>query len=760
MTNVLVGVHVHEQPEQLLATVASLHAETEPAFELLLLPDGADEETRATLATLADVTQSPTDEPRGAAACFNRLVSSRTAATYVLLESGSLVAPGWLARLLAALAADPRNGLAGPSTNLAWNEQAVARRSGSTPADVAATGAAVAARFGEETRTLEPLHSLADFCYAVERRVVEAIGGADEAYGLGPCWEMDYSIRAARAGFRAVWACGAYVHRSPFTRRRSREEACLFGASRRLYQDRFCGLRLRGERQGYEPACRGESCEHFAPVELVHTQLPLTGPHARAQPVRVRPRLEREAPLVTCVMPTRDRADYALQAVRYFERQDYPNRELVIVDDGSDGLEARLPADLRIRYVRSPSGEAIGAKRNRGCSVAAGSIVAQWDDDDWYAPARLRRQVEPILAGDADVTALRAGVFLDIDAWASWRVSPALHRRLFVEDVHGGTLVYRREVWERGRYPSRSIAEDAWFLHRAVRTGARLRRLDNDDLFVYLRHAANAWAFACGEFLDPGGWLRADEPPLPAADRAFYAARSPAAPARSHPLVSCVMPTADRLRFVPQAIRYFQRQDYPSRELVVLDDGRERVGGLIPPDPRIRYVALERPLVLGAKRNRACELARGEVIVHWDDDDWTAPHRLSYQVAELERHGADVCGLSQQLYLDPAHRAAWLYRYPSGRRPWVAGNTLCYPRELWARNPFREVAVGEDSRFVWSETVRNVLPLADHRFHVGVIHDRNASPKATSDPYWRSTPVEDVEALLGADAAFYVGNGR
>jgi hypothetical protein len=46
-------------------------------------------------------------------------------------------------------------------------------------------------------------------------------------------------------------------------------------------------------------------------------------------------------------------------------------------------------------------------------------------------------------------------------------------------------------------------------------------------------------------------------------------------------------------------------------------------------------------------------------------------------------------------------------------------------------------------------------PLADHRFHVGVIHDGNASRKATSDPYWRSVPVEDVEALLGADAAFY-----
>jgi GT2 family glycosyltransferase len=63
--------------------------------------------------------------------------------------------------------------------------------------------------FGSTIRMLEPLHSLADFCYAVRRDVIETIGATDEVYGLGPCWEMDYNVRAARAGFRGVWACGA-----------------------------------------------------------------------------------------------------------------------------------------------------------------------------------------------------------------------------------------------------------------------------------------------------------------------------------------------------------------------------------------------------------------------------------------------------------------------------------------------------------------------------------------------------------------------
>src|SRR5690349_11912252 len=100
-------------------------------------------------------------------------------------------------------------------------------------------------------------------------------------------------------------------------------------------------------------------------------------------------------------------------------------------------------------------------------------------------------------------------------------------------------------------------------------------------------------------------------------------------------LVSCTMPTRNRRRFVSQAISYFLRQDYRPRELIVVDDGEDAVGDLVPSDDQVRYVRLEQRLSLGAKRNLACGLARGELIAHWDDDDWSAPHRLSAQVEQL-----------------------------------------------------------------------------------------------------------------------------
>ena len=134
------------------------------------------------------------------------------------------------------------------------------------------------------------------------------------------------------------------------------------------------------------------------------------------------------------------------------------------------------------------------------------------------------------------------------------------------------------------------------------------------------------------------------------------------------PPVSCIMPTRDRRAFVAQAVGYFLRQDYAERELIVVDDGGDAVADLIPEDPAIRYLWLPAGHSLGAKRNLACEQARGALIVHWDDDDWMADWRIGYQVRNLLQQRADVCGLDTLLFYDPWSDRAWRYAYPDGFR--------------------------------------------------------------------------------------------
>jgi ADP-heptose:LPS heptosyltransferase/glycosyltransferase involved in cell wall biosynthesis/2-polyprenyl-3-methyl-5-hydroxy-6-metoxy-1,4-benzoquinol methylase len=220
-------------------------------------------------------------------------------------------------------------------------------------------------------------------------------------------------------------------------------------------------------------------------------------------------------------------------------------------------------------------------------------------------------------------------------------------------------------------------------------------------------------------------------------------------------MISCIMPTANRRRFVPQAIHCFLSQDLADKELVIVDDGSESVADLIPADPAIRYFRLEKRHPLGAKRNFACREARGEILVHWDDDDWSAPWRLSYEVEQLREARVDICGLNRVWFFAPQENKAWEYVYPLRQRPWVYGASLCYTREFWNKHPFPEIRVGEDTRFIWADTSARVHVLSDPGFLVALIHGGNTSRKRTADRRYQPRDVGEVERLLGSDAASF-----
>jgi hypothetical protein len=61
------------------------------------------------------------------------------------------------------------------------------------------------------------------------------------------------------------------VHRAAWSTRRAIEEPRRFEASKRRYQDKFCGARLQGLKSDYRPHCRGDACPSFAPVSLIST---------------------------------------------------------------------------------------------------------------------------------------------------------------------------------------------------------------------------------------------------------------------------------------------------------------------------------------------------------------------------------------------------------------------------------------------------------------------------------------------------------
>ncbi|HEY2667415.1 MAG TPA: glycosyltransferase family A protein [Actinomycetota bacterium] len=235
----------------------------------------------------------------------------------------------------------------------------------------------------------------------------------------------------------------------------------------------------------------------------------------------------------------------------------------------------------------------------------------------------------------------------------------------------------------------------------------------------------------------------------------------PAAPAsRNLPRrtrVSCIMPTRDRRFFVPHSIRCFLRQDLADRELIVVDDGTDPVADLIPDDARIRYIRLPERHTIGQKRNIGCAQAWGEIIVHWDDDDWMANWRLSYQVQAISNGDVDVSGLRSLLCYEISQGRAWLYEPPTYGRPWVAGATFCYRRSLWERHPFADTNDGSDTGYLSQAPAKRVGILGDASFYVALLHGDNRSAAAVEGPAWRPCPPEEVAWLMGEDLANYRG---
>jgi Glycosyl transferase family 2 len=107
---------------------------------------------------------------------------------------------------------------------------------------------------------------------------------------------------------------------------------------------------------------------------------------------------------VSVVIPTHDRRRLLGQAVRSALGQTGVEVEVVVVDDGStDGSAGALAAlgDTRVRLVRHERPRGVAVARNAGAEVARGAWVALLDDDDLWAPDKLRRQLAAASAAAA-----------------------------------------------------------------------------------------------------------------------------------------------------------------------------------------------------------------------------------------------------------------------------------------------------------------------------------------------------------------------
>lgn len=104
-------------------------------------------------------------------------------------------------------------------------------------------------------------------------------------------------------------------------------------------------------------------------------------------------------------------------------------------------------------------------------------------------------------------------------------------------------------------------------------------------------------------------------------------------------MISCLCPTFGRgpseLWLLEEAIESFLRQDRPAEsELMILNDCPGQI--LMSDHPDVRVFNLPKRLpTLGDKFNHLVELARGDLLLPWEDDDISLPGRINQAVAQI-----------------------------------------------------------------------------------------------------------------------------
>jgi glycosyltransferase involved in cell wall biosynthesis len=111
------------------------------------------------------------------------------------------------------------------------------------------------------------------------------------------------------------------------------------------------------------------------------------------------------SPLVSVIMPTRDRKELLSLSLRSVLWQRDVEFEVIVVDDGStDGTSVAVGSvgDPRVRLYTHASSQGVSASRNHGIAEAKGAWIAFLDDDDLWAPDKLALQLRAATATGRD----------------------------------------------------------------------------------------------------------------------------------------------------------------------------------------------------------------------------------------------------------------------------------------------------------------------------------------------------------------------
>lgn len=186
---------------------------------------------------------------------------------------------------------------------------------------------------------------------------------------------------------------------------------------------------------------------------------------------------------VSCLCVTRGM--FVPNAVEQFEKQTYPQRELVVVyQDPLSAMDIARLKRVDARLVKAKSSLNLGQLRNLALEAARGEFVLQWDDDDLFCPTRIQTMLGGLREANADAAVLQR-----------WYIDDVQARIMYLSSARTweGSALVRTSLARSIGFQSLPRGEDSQFFADFEKSGGKLAKLDLPTLYVYRIHGGNTW---------------------------------------------------------------------------------------------------------------------------------------------------------------------------------------------------------------------------------------------------------------------------
>ncbi|UJF32124.1 glycosyltransferase family 2 protein [Paenibacillus hexagrammi] len=178
--------------------------------------------------------------------------------------------------------------------------------------------------------------------------------------------------------------------------------------------------------------------------------------------------------IIACTM----RPAFMENLFRNYARQKHVNKEMIVILNRDDmNLEVwrnKAKEYSNVRVYKVPQSYKLGKCLNFAIKRAKYDVIAKFDDDDYYAPHYLIESVEAMKRTHADIVGKSAS-FIYFEESKSLMVLRPRDENRFTKHMKGGTLVFKKRVWDRIKFSqSRVSGSDAQFLRMSRKAGFKL----------------------------------------------------------------------------------------------------------------------------------------------------------------------------------------------------------------------------------------------------------------------------------------------